>query len=108
MPLRFRILISLFLVAACSLGAKPIATRIEFYYGIAEGNYLIGDLKGAANGVEQILKLDADYVPALTLNTRIKIDQGEPQVALESADHAISLEAGSRRCVRRDRCPQSA
>jgi tetratricopeptide (TPR) repeat protein len=92
MPLRFRIIISLFLVAACSLGAKPTATRIEFYYGIAEGNYLIGDLKGAANGVEQMLKLDADYVPALTLNTRIKIDQGEPQVALESADRAISLE----------------
>ena len=92
MPLRFRILISLFLVAACSLGAKPNATRIDFYYGIAEGNYLIGDLKGAANGVEQMLKLDADYVPALTLKTRIKIDQGEPQVALESADRAISLE----------------
>ena len=73
----FRILISVFLAAACSLCAKPNATRIELYYGIAEGNYLIGDLKGAAKSVEQMLKLDADYVPALTLNTRIKIDQGE-------------------------------
>jgi len=77
MPPRFRIFITLLLLTFCTLHAKSDATRIEFYYGIAEGNYLIGDLKGAANGVEQMLKIDADYVPALTLKTRIKIDQGE-------------------------------
>ncbi len=92
MPRRFCILISVFLAVACSLCAKSDTTRIEFYYGIAEGNYLIGDLKGAAKSVEQMLKLDADYVPALTLNTRIKIDQGEADVALTSAERAIALE----------------
>ncbi len=92
MPRCFRTFIALFLLTLCTLHAKSDATRIEFYYGIAEGNYLIGDLKGAANGVEQMLKIDADYVPALTLNTRIKIDQGEPEIALEVAERAIALE----------------
>ncbi|CAA6679755.1 MULTISPECIES: tetratricopeptide repeat protein [unclassified Lentimonas] len=92
MPRRFCIFISVFLAVACSLCGKSQPTRIQFYYGIAEGNYLIGDLKGAANSVEQMLKLDADYVPALTLNTRIKIDQGEPDMALASAERAIALE----------------
>jgi len=91
-PPRFRIFITLLLLSYCTAYAKSEATRIDFYYGIAEGNYLIGDLQGAANSVEQMLKIDADYVPALTLKTRIKIDQGEPQVALEAANHAISLE----------------
>ena len=92
MSRRSCILISVFLALACSLCGKSDATRIEFYYGIAEGNYLVGDLKGAAKGVEQMLKLDADYVPALTLNTRIQIDQGEPGAALASAERAIALE----------------
>lgn len=92
MSRRFRSSIAFFLLSLCTLHAKSDTTRIELYYGIAEGNYLIGDLKGADNGVDQMLKLDANYVPALTLKTRIKIDQGEPQVALESVDHAISLE----------------
>jgi tetratricopeptide (TPR) repeat protein len=92
MPRRFRSFIVLFLLSLCTLHAKSDATRIDFYYGIAEGNYLIGDLRGAAKGVEQMLKLDADYVPALTLSTRIKIDQGEPEVALEAAERAIALE----------------
>jgi tetratricopeptide (TPR) repeat protein len=92
MPRRFCFLISVFLAAACSLCGKPDTTRIEFYYGIAEGNYLIGDLKGAAKGVEQMLKLDPDYVPALTLNTRIKIDQGDAETALACAERAIELE----------------
>lgn len=91
-PNSFHIFITLLLLSLCTLHAKSDATRIEFYYGIAEGNYLIGDLKGAAKGVEQMLKLDRDYVPALTLNTRIKIDQSEPAVALKSADRAIALE----------------
>ena len=92
MPRRFCFLISVFLSVACSLCGKSDTTRIEFYYGIAEGNYLIGDLKGAAKSVEQMLKLDADYVPALTLNTRIKIDQGEAETALACAERAIELE----------------
>jgi tetratricopeptide (TPR) repeat protein len=93
MPRRLSLLIFISLLTLCSLHAKPDVSRIEFYYGIAEGNYLIGDLKGAANAVEQMLKLDPDYVPALTLNTRIQIDQGHPEAALKSAERAIALEA---------------
>ena len=92
MPPRLRIFIALLLLSLCTLHAKSDATRIELYYGIAEGNYLIGDLKGAAKGAEQMLKLDPDYVPALTLNARIKVDQDEPEAALASADRAIALE----------------
>jgi tetratricopeptide (TPR) repeat protein len=91
-PRRLRQFITLLLLSLCTLHAKSDATRIDFYYGIAEGNYLIGDLKGAAKGVEQMLKLDADYVPALTLSTRIHIDQGKPALALESAERALALE----------------
>jgi tetratricopeptide (TPR) repeat protein len=85
-------LICLFLLSLCTLDAKPDATRIDFYYGIAEGNYLIGDLNGAAQVVEQMLQLDANYVPALTLSTRIHIDQGTLELALEAAEQAISIE----------------
>lgn len=87
-----RFIALLLLSLLCTLHAKADATRIEFYYGIAEGNYLIGDLRGAAKSVEQMLKLDANYVPALTLSTRIQIDQGDPEAALRSAERVIELE----------------
>ena len=74
------------------LHAKPDTPRIEFYYNIAQGNYLIGDLEGAAKGVEQMLKLDPDYVPALALNTRILLDQDAPEQALKYAERAIALD----------------
>lgn len=74
------------------LHAKPEAARIDLYYGIAQGNYLVGDLEGASRGVEQMLKLDPDYVPALTLNTRILLDQAAPDQALEYVQRVIELE----------------
>ncbi len=75
------------------LHAKPETTRIEFYYGIAQGNYLVGDLEGASMGVQQMLKLDPDYLPALTLNARILLDQNKPELALSIAERAIALES---------------
>ena len=38
------------------------------------GNYLIGDLAGA-NVVSKVLRIDPDYVPALTLKARVMLDQ---------------------------------
>lgn len=87
-----RLLTFSFLLSLTTLQAKPEATRIDFYYGIAQGNYLIGDLEGAARGIEQMLKLDPDYIPALTLNTRILLDRNEPERALGFAERAIELE----------------
>jgi tetratricopeptide (TPR) repeat protein len=87
-----RIIIYCSLVLLHTLNAKPEATRIELYYGIAQGNYLIGDLEGASRGVQQMLKLDPDHIPALTLNTRILLDQGEPELALSFVERAIELE----------------
>ncbi len=74
------------------LYADPETTRIDFYYGIAQGNYLIGDLEGAAKGVEQMLKLDPNYTPALTLNARILLDLKQPALALSTAEKALKLD----------------
>lgn len=92
--LRKFVLTLLFLLPTFSLTlqADPKATRIDFYYGIAQGNYLIGDLEGAARGVSQILKLNPNHTPALTLNARILMDQNQPKLALESAERAIAIE----------------
>lgn len=88
-PLAFTLALYL---AVCALAPAAQKTqRIELYYGIAEGNYLIGDLKGAANGVEEMLKVDPDYLPALTLKTRIKLDQNDAPAALLAADRALAL-----------------
>lgn len=86
------LIVAFSLIVPLALHAGPEATRIEFYYGIAQGNYLIGDLEGASRGVEQLLKLDPDYTPALTLNARILLDQDKPEPALEYVERAIELE----------------
>ena len=75
-----------------SLVATLKADRIEFYYGIAEGNYLIGDLDGAERGIEQMLRLAPDHIPAITLKARVKLDQDQPEAALEAAKRAMALE----------------
>ncbi len=67
------------------------ASRAKLYYGLAEGNYLIGDLRGAENGVNQILRIDPDYLPALKLKSRIKLDQDETTAALELVEAALEL-----------------
>lgn len=86
------LLITLFLLAVCTAGARSDTTRVDLYYGIAEGNYLIGDLQGATKGVEQIFKIEPDHIPALSLYTRIHMDQGKSADALKAVDRAIALE----------------
>jgi tetratricopeptide (TPR) repeat protein len=92
MTLLTRLIIPCFLILLSVLWAKPETTQIEFYYGIAQGNYLIGNLEGASTGVQQMLKLDPNYIPALTLNARILLDQSKPELALNLAERAIALE----------------
>jgi predicted Zn-dependent protease len=75
-----------------STSAAPKTEQIEFYYGIAEGNYLIGDLGGAERVIEQMRRINPDYLPALTLKARVMLDQNQPAQALEAAERAMALE----------------
>lgn len=92
----FRCLLSY--IALCCLpialfgASKGDAARIDLYYGIAEGNFFIGDLAGATSSVEQMLRLDAEHVPAITLLARIQLKQGATDKALATAEQAIELE----------------
>lgn len=63
--------------------------RLQFYYNIAEGNYLIGDRSGAMRGIEQSLRLDAGHAPSLALKAKILLDQSKAEPALEAAGQAI-------------------
>jgi len=92
MLFRISIVSLLFCLSYLCLNAGPKTERIEFYYGIAEGSYLIGDLRGAERGIEQMLRLDPDYLPALTLKSRVMLDQDRPEQAIKAADRAIALE----------------
>lgn len=74
------------------LSAAPKTNLVELYYGIAEGNYLVGDLAGAERGIEQMLRIEPDYLPALTLKARVMLDQNKPTEALAAADRAIALD----------------
>ena len=64
-------------------------SRVQLYYGLAEGNYMIGDLKGASRGIEQILRIQPNHQPTLKLKTRVLLDAGDPEAALEVIDQAI-------------------
>mgnify|MGYP005842561819 CR=1 FL=1 len=77
------------------LQADPAKTRLDLYYGIAEGNFLVGDLRGAEQSIDQMLRIAPNHVPALTLQARVRLDRGKPELALESADRAIELEPGN-------------
>ena len=79
-------------VSGLCLSAAPKTDPVELYHGIAEGNYLIGDLVGAEQGIEQMLRIDPEYLPALTLKARVMLDQGKPVEALTAADQAIALD----------------
>lgn len=75
-----------------ALTAAPRAERINLYYGMAEGNYLIGDLSGATRGIEQMLRLDPNHIPALKLRIQVLLDQNRPESALKVAHQLVDLE----------------
>jgi tetratricopeptide (TPR) repeat protein len=79
-------------VSGLCLSAAPKTNLVELYHGIAEGNYLVGDLAAAERGIEQMLRIDPDYLPALTLKARVMLDQNKPAKALAAADRAIALD----------------
>ena len=66
--------------------------RLELYYGVAEGNYIVGDLVGAENSIEQILRIEPNYPPALNLKSNIMLDKGRADLALISAERASGLD----------------
>ncbi|WP_158279913.1 tetratricopeptide repeat protein [Coraliomargarita sinensis] len=65
-------------------------SRLQSYYNIAEGNYLIGDRSGAARGIEQCLRLDPEHAPSLALQSKLLLEQSEIEAALASAEAAIA------------------
>ena len=79
-------------VSGLCLSAAPKTNLVELYHGIAEGNYLVGDLAGAERGIEQMLRIEPDYLAALTLKARVMLDQNKPTEALAAADRAIALD----------------
>lgn len=91
MPIRALVFALIACLSPGSLNAAPKTERIDFYYGIAEGNYLIGDLGGAERGIEQMLRINPNHLPALTLKARVLLDAQRPEAALAAADRAIEL-----------------
>lgn len=89
---RIRLLSLCCLLATALHTAAQTPDRVEFYYGMAQGNYLVGNLEGANSGIEQTLRIAPDYVPAITLQTRVKLDQDKSEEALKLAERAIELE----------------
>lgn len=85
---RFFILTA-FLVLPALLLSGENRDRLQFYYNIAEGNYLIGDRSGAMRGIEQSLRLDSAHAPSLALKAKILLDQSKPEPALEATEQAI-------------------
>ena len=81
------------LFLTCLLAAEKDVTesRVQLYYGLAEGNYLIGDIRGASRGIEQILRIQPNHQPTLQLKTRVALDAGQPEEALATINQAIEI-----------------
>ena len=91
MRIRFLFIAPLFSLIFQLLKADINSERLEFYYGVAEGNYIVGDLVGAESSIEQILRIEPNYLPALDLKAKIMLDKGFPDLALELAERASEL-----------------
>ncbi|MFO8026163.1 MAG: tetratricopeptide repeat protein [Opitutales bacterium] len=83
-------ILSAFLIVPALLLSGADRDRLQFYYNIAEGNYLIGDRSGAERGVEQSLRLDPGHAPSLGLKAKILLDRSRPEAALEAAEEAMA------------------
>ena len=66
------------------------SSRQELFYGMAQGSYLVGDLKAASNSLTQILRIDPLHIPALKLRARIALDRDEGARALETVETILS------------------
>ncbi|MFP4166948.1 MAG: tetratricopeptide repeat protein [Opitutales bacterium] len=65
------------------------ARRLKLYRGMAEGNYIVGNKEGAARGVEEMLKIDPEYPPALRLERRLQQEREAPDGAIETVREAL-------------------
>ena len=65
--------------------------QIDMFFGMAQGNYLIGDCNGALRGIDEILHIDPDFLPALKLQARVLLDEGQAEAALQATNRAIQL-----------------
>ena len=67
--------------------------RVDYYYGIAESQYLIGDLPAAERGIEQILRIDPEHLPALRLKARSYLRAGNADEALKTVERLIEFDS---------------
>lgn len=94
MSLRLRSIFCLLSLPVLSLLAADkshMESRVQLYYGLAEGNYLVGDLRGASRGIEQILRIHPDHQPTLQLKARVALDSGQPELALQVIEQALKF-----------------
>jgi len=74
------------------LDADP--SKAKLFVGMAQGNYLAGDLAGAERAVAEALKADPDHARALSLQARVKLDLDEPKAALDAIGRALEAAPG--------------
>ncbi len=94
----FRIMLASFAIFSVALnlsGENNKLSKETLYFGIADGNYLMGDLKGADRTLNEILKFSPQFAPALSLKARILLEQKDTQNALHFVERAISSEPES-------------
>ena len=66
--------------------------RVQLIYGLAQGNYLVGDTEGALREVDEILRLQPEHFAAQLLKARVQLDRDAATAALDSVDHALALQ----------------
>lgn len=77
--------------AQAALADTKTADRLELYYGMAQGDYLIRNYSGAENGLRQILKVNPEHLPALRLQVRIDLEQAETEAALAGVQTILKI-----------------
>ncbi len=70
-------------------------SRVDLYFGLAQGNYLAGDLGGARHAARETLKVDPGFLPATALLARIWLDEGRPAEALPLTRALVGTEPGN-------------
>ena len=91
--MRVRVYFLLSLICLHIASAVDIAEKqVKLFYGLAQGNYLIGDHNRALRDLNEILRIHPNYSQAYLLKARIQLDQEELPEALENIDQAISIE----------------
>ena len=91
--MRVRVYFLLSLICLHTVSAVDIAERqVKLFYGLAQGNYLIGDDNRALNELNEILRINPDYSRAYLLKARIYLDRLELPEALDNIEQAIAIE----------------